>query len=136
MDAEAPQQHDATRCPQHTLSMLSSACNCCAWLRQVMLTLGMLTAGVVDWALTSAVGPQAWRWMVGLPAAPGEGSLQQQRQQGGMRVRKQHLLLAHLLLLPPLLLLWLWLRLCRRGAAAVAAGASRVASLAGDAWAA
>jgi hypothetical protein len=36
-----------------------------------MLTLGMLSAGVVDWLLNATAGPGAWRWMVGLPAAPG-----------------------------------------------------------------
>lgn len=39
---------------------------------QVMLTLGMLCAGLADWLLTASAGPSAWRWMVGLPAAPGE----------------------------------------------------------------
>eukprot|EP00878_Enallax_costatus_P045543 GHUV01054953.1.p1 GENE.GHUV01054953.1~~GHUV01054953.1.p1 ORF type:complete len:268 (+),score=74.92 GHUV01054953.1:649-1452(+) len=38
---------------------------------EMMLTLGMLCAGVVDWLLSRSVGPAAWRWMVGLPAAPG-----------------------------------------------------------------
>lgn len=39
-----------------------------------MLTLGMLCSGVVDWLLTRTVGPAAWRWMVGLPAVPGQHS--------------------------------------------------------------
>ncbi|KAF6262111.1 major facilitator superfamily domain-containing protein [Scenedesmus sp. NREL 46B-D3] len=38
---------------------------------EVMLTLGMLSAGVVNWLLSTKAGPAAWRWMVGLPAAPG-----------------------------------------------------------------
>jgi hypothetical protein len=44
-----------------------------------MLTLGMLCAGVVDWLLNAAAGPGAWRWMVGLPAAPG-GAWKNQKQ--------------------------------------------------------
>jgi hypothetical protein len=49
-------------------------CCCCCHDTQVMLTLGMLSAGVVDWALNAVAGPGAWRWMVGLPAAPGDMS--------------------------------------------------------------
>jgi hypothetical protein len=38
---------------------------------QVMLTLGMLSAVLVDAALGARGAAAAWRWMVGAPAAPG-----------------------------------------------------------------
>jgi hypothetical protein len=36
-----------------------------------MLTLGMLSAVLVDAALGARGAAAAWRWMVGAPAAPG-----------------------------------------------------------------
>lgn len=38
---------------------------------QMMLTLGMLSAVLVDALLSATAGPSGWRWMVGLPALPG-----------------------------------------------------------------
>ncbi len=38
---------------------------------QMMLTIGMLLAVLINWGLAATGSPSSWRWMVGLPALPG-----------------------------------------------------------------
>lgn len=64
-----------------SVTCVSLCLHCCVCTyNQVMLTLGMLAAVLVNLALSTAAGGAAWRWMVGLPAIPGE--FRQQQQQG------------------------------------------------------